>query len=94
MYNVVQKLLWYDTWVLIYILGIKAALASKPDLKVELIVFGTPAEEGGGGKVKMIEKGVFDETDFCMMSHPSQYEVPHPVCLALLQLTVVFHGKR
>ena len=62
-------------------------------MKVELIVFGTPAEEGGGGKVKMIEKGVFDETDFCMMSHPTPVEIPFPYWLARTQLTMVFHGR-
>jgi metal-dependent amidase/aminoacylase/carboxypeptidase family protein len=74
-------------------LGIKAVLSSRSDLKAELIVFGTPAEEGGGGKVKMIEAGVFDETDICMMSHPTPMEIPTPIWLARSQLTVTFHGR-
>jgi len=74
-------------------LGIKAVLMSNKDLKAELIVFGTPAEEGGGGKVKMIEMGSFDETDICMMTHPTPYEIPTPIWLARGQLTVTFHGR-
>jgi len=74
-------------------LGIKEVLMSHEDMKAELIVFGTPAEEGGGGKVKMIEKGCFDETDICMMSHPTPLEIPTPVSLAISQLTVTFHGR-
>ena len=66
---------------------------SAKDLKAELIVYGTPAEEGGGGKVLMIEKGVFDEVDICMMSHPTPFEIPNPVWLSRSQLTIVFHGK-
>ena len=65
----------------------------QPELQHELIVFGTPAEEAGGGKVKMIEKGVFDETDICMMSHPTPYEIPIPNWLAISELRIVFNGK-
>jgi len=74
-------------------LGIKAVLMNRPDLKVQLIVFGTPAEEGGGGKVKMVEKGVFDEVDICMMSHPTPFEIGSPVWLAASKTKILFKGK-
>ena len=67
-------------------------LDSQPECKFHLIVYGTPAEEDGGGKIKMIEKGVFDEVDICMMSHPSPYEIPKPICLAITQYKIVFKG--
>ncbi|XP_047136719.1 xaa-Arg dipeptidase [Hydra vulgaris] len=79
--------------------GIATGLALKeiatlyPNLKMEVIVFGTPAEERGGGKILMIEKGVFDETEICMMSHPTPLEIPAPTWLSRIQLTVVFKGK-
>jgi len=73
-------------------LGIKEALSSSEDVKAELIVLGTPAEEGGGGKIKMIEKGVFDEIDICMMSHPTPYEIPTPKWLSGANRVVTFHG--
>ena len=66
---------------------------SRKDLKAELIVFGTPAEEGGGGKVLMIEKGSFDEVDICLMSHPTPFEIATPIWLSRAQLTCTFHGN-
>lgn len=34
-------------------------------------VMGTPFEEGGGGKIVMLERGVFDGVDASLMFHPS-----------------------
>src|SRR5438132_3419163 len=36
----------------------------------EVVFLGTPAEEGGGGKVKMIDAGCFEGLDAAMMYHP------------------------
>lgn len=33
-------------------------------------LLGTPAEESGGGKVKMIEAGAYKDVDACLMVHP------------------------
>ena len=73
--------------------GLKAVIDSKPDCNFHLIVYGTPAEEGGGGKCLMIEKGVFDEADICMMSHPAPYDLPKPSCLGVAQYRIIFKGK-
>jgi metal-dependent amidase/aminoacylase/carboxypeptidase family protein len=35
-------------------------------------VIGTPAEEGGGGKIVLLDQGVFDGVDVAMMSHPAK----------------------
>ncbi|CAH3149965.1 unnamed protein product [Porites evermanni] len=73
-------------------LGIKAALeASNQDLG-KVVVLGTPAEEGGGGKVKMIQNGCFDEVDFCLMAHPKSFSCVYPTCLAMQDVKVTFHG--
>lgn len=40
-------------------------------LKGEIRVIGTPAEEDGGGKILLLEKGVFDDLSMCMMMHPT-----------------------
>ena len=40
----------------------------------QLTVLGTPAEEGGGGKVDLIEAGVFKDYDLSMMSHPCPFD--------------------
>ena len=38
---------------------------------------GTPAEEGGGGKIDLIKAGVFDNIDVAMMVHPSPITVSY-----------------
>ena len=65
---------------------------SNKDVKMNLIVYGTPAEENGNGKCLMIEKGVFDEVDICMMSHPAPYEIPKPLWNAVDSYKVIFKG--
>ena len=35
------------------------------------VILGTPAEEGGGGKVRLIDAGAFDGVDAAMMVHPA-----------------------
>ena len=70
----------------------KAALeASNQDLG-KVVVLGTPAEEGGGGKIKMIENGCFDEVHFCLMAHPKSFSCIYPTCLAMQDVQVTFHG--
>ena len=44
---------------------------------------GSPAEEGGGGKVKLINAGAFKDVDFAMMVHPSPVEILDPPVLAI-----------
>jgi len=45
-----------------------AAVASELDLSV--IVLGTPSEEGGGGKIDLLNAGFFDDVHAAMMVHP------------------------
>jgi len=35
-----------------------------------VLVVGTPAEEGGGGKIRLIRAGIFQQIDAAMMVHP------------------------
>jgi len=74
-------------------LGIKAALETHSSPKGLLTVMGTPAEEGGGGKIKLIEKGAFEKIDIAMMVHPTPVNVVRAKFLALVNLQVTFHGK-
>src|SRR5437763_702146 len=49
-------------------IGAGIALAAVADeLGMRVSVIGTPAEEGGGGKIVMIEKGVFDDVHCALM---------------------------
>lgn len=77
-----------------FFVGLKAILESNPELKAQIVVFGTPAEEGGGGKVMMINKGCFDDMDICMMSHPSPVDSVIFPCLAVATLKIVYHGEQ
>ncbi len=59
----------------------------------DFIVVGTPAEEGGGGKVRLIDAGVFDDVDAAMMFHPSQCNLPGKGMLGRTKFKMAFHGK-
>ena len=59
----------------------------------EVVLLGTPAEEGGGGKIKLIEAGAFEGACAAMMFHPFDRDVlVHPF-LALCTYTFRFGGK-
>lgn len=52
-------------------LGAFLALARQRDAVVGTVdLVGTPAEEGGGGKIKLLEAGAFEGVDAAMMFHP------------------------
>ena len=74
--------------------GAGAALANilKPETG-EVQVLGTPAEEGGGGKVIMADKGLFQGIDANMMMHPSSETRSEVNFLALAELRFNFYGK-
>ncbi|HKH88493.1 MAG TPA: M20 family metallopeptidase [Acidimicrobiales bacterium] len=63
------------------------------DLGITVRVLGTPAEEGGGGKVLMMERGGFDGVHAAMMVHPAPGELDRMPCLAVEHFDVVYHGK-
>src|SRR5690242_20716484 len=55
------------------------AAAVAHELKGTLRLIGTPAEEGGAGKVKLQAAGVFDGVDAAMMFHPADADVLDPL---------------
>lgn len=59
----------------------------------KIIVLGTPAEETDGGKVYMVDEGVFDEIDIAMILHPSEKSYDSGISLAMDALEFVFVGK-
>jgi amidohydrolase len=58
----------------------------------EVVLLGTPAEEGGGGKITMIDAGVFDGVDAALMFHPFDRDLLAHTTLASLWLTFHFRG--
>lgn len=69
-----------------------AAASVVDEVGGEVTFLGTPAEEGGGGKIKMIEGGVFDGLDAAMMFHPFDRDILAHPALASLWLSMTFHG--
>lgn len=58
-----------------------------------LKIIGTPAEEYGGGKIKMLRAGVFEGIDVAMMIHPSTRHMTERSSLAFNSLTFEFFGR-
>jgi amidohydrolase len=58
-----------------------------------VLVLGTPAEEGGGGKVLMLERGAFESVHAAMMVHPWNAERLAGRCLAVSHFDVRFSGR-
>jgi amidohydrolase len=56
-------------------------------------VIGTPAEEGGGGKVKLIKAGVFKDVDAAMMIHGFDRTLLHQDLLGIVRVTFEYTGK-
>jgi amidohydrolase len=56
-------------------------------------ILGTPAEEGGGGKIAMARRGAFDDVDAAMMVHPADADLVAMDTIAVQQATVSYHGR-
>jgi len=75
-------------------LGAGMALAGvADDLGLSVTVLGTPAEEGGGGKVLLLERGAFDGVHAAMMVHPWPVDRLVATCLAVDHLEVHYTGR-
>lgn len=75
--------------------GAGAALAAVRNRlpKGRIHVIGTPAEEGGGGKLKLIQGGVFKQVDCAMMIHGFDRTILHPDLLGIVRAGFEFRGK-
>lgn len=67
-------------------------------------LIGTPAEESGGGKVRLIDNGAYKDVDACLMVHPMPMAPEYPDLLSVAttttggylandKVTVTFTGK-
>jgi amidohydrolase len=70
-----------------------ALVAAWPSMPGAVVVIGTPAEEGGGGKIRLLEGGAFRGVDVSMMFHPANRTVPNYLSLAASHLRVQFYGR-
>lgn len=81
---------------LIATMSVGAGIACLPLVPPEvgrILVIGTPAEEGGGGKVRLLDAGVFDGIDAALMIHPWDRVRAHAPALGRLRFEVTFHGR-
>lgn len=63
------------------------------DLGLTVTVLGTPAEEGGGGKILMLDQGAFDGADAAMMIHPAAQEAAALRGSAVSVFDVTYRGR-
>ena len=76
--------------------SVAAAIAVKSilsELAGEILVIGSPAEEGGGGKAILVENGVFDDVDVALMMHPSRHNMTRRTTLANVGFKFEYFGK-
>lgn len=59
----------------------------------KVVVLGTPAEETDGGKVHMVNAGVFEDIDVAMIVHPSEKSFDSGTSLAMDAIEFEFIGK-
>jgi amidohydrolase len=70
-----------------------AAAALAESLGGQVLILGSPAEEGGGGKVFMIEQGALVGVDAAMMVHPADVDLQWMTTIANQQIEVTYRGK-
>jgi amidohydrolase len=81
---------------LISAITVGAAMALAPvadDLGVTVTVIGTPAEEGGGGKIELLDRNGFDGQHAAAMIHPGPVDVARAQPYAVSHSHIEYTGK-
>ncbi len=76
--------------------GLGAGLASAAIADTvggRVLILGTPAEEGGGGKVFLAERGALEGVDAALMVHPAGVDLTAMSAIAIQRLTVTYEGE-
>jgi amidohydrolase len=74
--------------------GAALALADVADqLGLTVALLGTPAEEFGGGKVLLLNAGVFDDLAVAVMMHPGPVDIAAARSLTLSAVRVEYRGR-
>lgn len=68
-----------------------AEFADELDLTVE--IYGTPAEEGGGGKIELLKRGAFRGLSLAMMAHPGPVDSAQARPYAVVHQHVEYRGQ-
>lgn len=72
--------------------GLAAAVLAE-EMGGRVRIMGTPAEEGGGGKILMARQGAFDGVAAAMMVHPADADLIRMDCIAVQEMYIDYHGK-
>ncbi len=64
------------------------------ELGGRVTVYGCPAEEGGGGKIIMLENGAFQDVDVGMLLHSACDTVVNDISYSKTDLRVHFYGRK
>lgn len=76
------------------IVGAASAIAENmADRPYRLVVYGTPGEEGGGGKVTMLQEGFLRDIDVALMMHGGPATQTDVKSMAMADYLVTFCGK-
>ena len=70
-----------------------AAARVADDVGLTVTVVGTPAEESGGGKILLLERGAFAGIHAAIMAHPAPVDAVQPPTLAWSHFDVHYTGK-
>jgi amidohydrolase len=70
-----------------------AAAAVAEEVGARVVIMGTPAEEGGGGKILMAQRGAFGGVDAALMVHPASWDLTRMDVIAVQELTAVYTGE-
>ncbi len=78
--------------------SIAAAIALKESGAIEetggsIVVVGCPAEERGGAKRVLVEKGVFDDMSAALIIHPASMSTGFDISYALKTFSIEYFGK-
>ncbi|MGH8976370.1 MAG: M20 family metallopeptidase [Acidimicrobiia bacterium] len=74
--------------------GAALALAEvADDAGLTVTVVGTPAEEGGGGKILLLDRGAFAGVHLAMMTHPAPMDMAAWPMVAAQQFRICYFGK-
>jgi amidohydrolase len=76
--------------------GLGAGLAAATladELGGRVVVMGTPAEEGGGGKLRLIDAGAFAGVDAALMVHPADADLVAMDVIAVHEVVVRYTGE-
>ncbi|MEJ7584982.1 MAG: amidohydrolase, partial [Acidimicrobiales bacterium] len=76
--------------------GLGAGLAAAglaEEMGGRVLILGTPAEEGGGGKILMADQGAFDGVDAAMMVHPAGLDLRSMDAIAIQTCLIEYRGR-